>query len=420
MTHKPTFDEIFAVMSAATNGNVDARVVLADDSQADDMTARLAIAVNGLLDELASRTKQLRESEAKFSKAFQISPAAISIAALPGGRWIDINDAHAKMTGYSREELIGHTSVELGLVDPVAREKILEAIRTQGVVRDVEIQMRNRSNELVDVLVSTEQMEVNGQPCALTIQYDITALKCAEREVRRLNEDLEQRQLALEAVNKELEAFSYSVAHDLRAPLRAIDGFSRILLEDHASEVSPEGQRYLDILRKNAQQMSHLIDDLLAFSRLSRQLLEKQPVVLSDLVRRVLAELRSTQENRRVEFSIAELPVCQGDPAMLKQVFVNLLTNALKFTRQREIARIEVGSQLIDGQQTYFVRDNGAGFDMQYADKLFGVFQRLHRTSDYEGTGVGLAIVQRIIHRHGGHVWAESAVDQGATFYFTL
>lgn len=245
-------------------------------------------------------------------------------------------------------------------------------------------------------------------------------------------ETLQRHTAALEAANKELEAFSYSVSHDLRAPLRAMDGFSRILLEEYASQLSPEAQRYLRLVRDSARQMGLLIDDLLAFSRLSRQPLNKQPVAPAKLVRQALEELRAEQEGRRIEIIIGDpsagsgqaLPICQADPILLKQVFVNLLSNALKFTRRREVARIEVGYLPRPGEGgeggAYFVKDNGVGFDMRYADKLFGVFQRLHRAEEYEGTGVGLAIVQRIIHRHGGRVWAEAEVDGGATFYFTI
>ena len=224
----------------------------------------------------------------------------------------------------------------------------------------------------------------------------------------------------LEAANKELDAFSYSVSHDLRAPLRAIDGFSRILLEKHAVELSPGAQHQLSLVRKGVAEMARLIDDLLAFSRLSRQPLNKLRVHPVEIAREVLRELYPVQEGRQVNVSIGTLPVCLADQALLKQVFVNLLSNALKYTRKRDLAQIEIGSKKEDKETTYFIRDNGVGFDMRYADKLFGVFQRLHREEEFEGTGVGLAIVQRIIHRHGGRVWAEAAVDKGAAFYFTL
>jgi len=231
---------------------------------------------------------------------------------------------------------------------------------------------------------------------------------------------LRQRAEQLESSNKELEAFSYTVSHDLRAPLRAIDGFSRILLDEHASQLAPLVQRYLYLIRQSTQQMGHLIDDLLAFSRLGRQTITIEQVFPLAIVNLALQDLHDEQDGRKIDLVVGELPECRADPALLKQVYLNLLANALKFTRQRKVARIEVGAQHLDGQCVYFVRDNGVGFDMKYIDKLFGVFQRLHRSEDYEGTGVGLAIVQRIIQRHGGRVWAEAQLNKGAVFHFTL
>lgn len=244
------------------------------------------------------------------------------------------------------------------------------------------------------------------------------------RALETANEDLERRvadrTAELEAANKELEAFSYSVAHDLRAPLRAMDGFSKMVVEDFAPHLPVEAQRYLHLVRDNAQQMGRLIDDLLTFSRLGRKPLEKQRVNTTDLVRQVVRDLQEEQAGREVTIQIGALPDCTADPVLLKQVFANLLSNALKFTRTRTEPSIEVQSRADGSEPVYFVRDNGVGFDMQYAAKLFGVFQRLHRAEEFEGTGVGLAIVQRIIHRHGGRAWAEAAVEKGATFYFTL
>jgi light-regulated signal transduction histidine kinase (bacteriophytochrome) len=242
-----------------------------------------------------------------------------------------------------------------------------------------------------------------------------------EREYAALLEQrVAERTAELEDANRELEAFSYSVSHDLRAPLRAVDGFSRILMEDHAAGLDGDARRYLDLVRSSTQQMGHLIDDLLAFSRLSRQELVRRTIQPASLARQALEQLEPERAGRSVEVVIEDLPEAKGDPALVRQVYVNLLANALKFTRQRSPARIVVGSGTENGEAVYFVRDNGVGFDMAYVGKLFGVFQRLHRSEEYEGTGVGLAIVQRIVHRHGGRVWAEGAIDQGATVFFTL
>jgi len=241
-----------------------------------------------------------------------------------------------------------------------------------------------------------------------------------QRHAAELEQRVAQRTTELVTANKELEAFSYSVSHDLRAPLRAMDGFSRILLEDYAAAVSEEVQEYLRLIREGAQQMGSLIDHLLDFSRLGRQPLRKQPVVVANLVYVVLGDLQTAREGRSIDILVGYLPDCQADPTLLRQVFANLLGNAVKFTKTRQHAVIEVGCREHAGETVYFVKDNGVGFDMQYANKLFGVFQRLHRVEEFEGTGVGLATVQRIIHRHGGRIWAEAEVDKGAAFYFTV
>jgi two-component system sensor kinase len=243
-------------------------------------------------------------------------------------------------------------------------------------------------------------------------------------EVQRARSDLEgqvvERTRALRETNAELEAFSYSVSHDLRAPLRAIHGFARILLEDHGTSLDPEAKRVLGVIDENTRRMGQLIDDLLAFSRLGRKELETAPVDMADLVRTVAAEVRRSAGDRPLDIAIGPLPPARGDRDMLRQAVTNLLDNAAKFTRHRAPGHIEVGHRADGAETVYYVKDNGAGFDPRYAGKLFGVFQRLHRAEEFEGTGVGLAIVQRIVLRHGGRVWAEGQPDAGATFFFTL
>lgn len=224
----------------------------------------------------------------------------------------------------------------------------------------------------------------------------------------------------LESVNKELEAFSYSVSHDLRAPLRAISGFSQAVMEDYAPKLDDDGKRYLGLIQENAHRMGRLIDDLLTFSRLGRQQMTESEIDLSILARSVFDELIAQEPGRKIEFKIHPTPQVHGDTSMMRQVLANLLSNAIKFTRTREEASIEFGYWPEVEEGAYYVRDNGVGFDMQYVGKLFGVFQRLHSISEFEGTGVGLALVNRIIARHGGRVWADGKVNQGATLYFTL
>ena len=245
------------------------------------------------------------------------------------------------------------------------------------------------------------------------LEQEVTERKRAEGEIKHYAAQLE-------AANEELEAFSYSVSHDLRGPLRRMDGFSRMLLEKHTDELDEQGRHYLDRVRAGSQQMGELIDDLLKLSRITRSEMTRGPLDLSAIAPRIADELRQTQPGRDVEFVLQKGITVEGDGQLLRVVMENLLGNAWKFTGKQDKARIEFGTEEREGQKVCFVRDNGAGFDMAYAEKLFGAFQRLHRVDEFEGTGIGLATVQRIIHRHGGRVWAEGAIGKGATFYFTL
>jgi len=253
------------------------------------------------------------------------------------------------------------------------------------------------------------------------LQLELEQRKQREDEIRKLNQELARQAADLEASNKELESFAYSVSHDLRAPLRHVVGFSELLQRHASSVLDDKSCRYMQTILESAKRMGNLIDDLLGFSRIGRAETKKTAVNLDQLVREVVAELGQETNGRDIAWKIGALPACYGDRSMLKVVLVNLVSNAVKFTRMRKPAKIEIGcAERKENQVEVFVRDNGAGFDMQYVNKLFGVFQRLHRSEDFEGTGIGLATAQRIIHRHGGQMRAEGAVDQGASFYFSL
>jgi len=248
----------------------------------------------------------------------------------------------------------------------------------------------------------------------------IRELEKTEPERRQAEMDLAERTMQLEAANKELESFSYSVAHDLRAPLRAIDGYARMILKKQGDKFDKDTLNRFNVIRSNALLMGQLIDDLLAFSRLGRKHISLTLLDVDALLRDVWKEMQNMNPDRNMVLTVNSIPPGCGDRALIKQVYINLLSNAVKFTRNRETAHIETGGYSDGNEVVYYVRDNGVGFDMQYCDKLFGVFQRLHSTDDFEGTGVGLAIVQRIAHRHGGRVWAEGKIDQGECIYFTL
>lgn len=367
----------------------------------------------------------LRRSETRYRNIVDTAQEGIWVTDTSG--YIQyVNQRVIDMFGYTSEEITNRLVFDM--IEDQDRAASLNnmELRRQGVAgrRDVHF-IRKDGSDLWAITGSTPLYDDQGKfSGVLAMLTDITDRKLAEAEVARLNAELEQRveqrTAQLTAANQELEAFSYSVSHDLRAPLRAVDGFSRIVLTDYASQLPADCAEYLQTIRDSAQQMGRLIDDLLAFSRLGRQQLTTQNTSLRALVQSVVSDIDSQQKLSNVDFVIGELPQECVDPALFRQVYVNLISNAVKFTRNQAAPRIEIGSETIDGELVYFVKDNGVGFDMQYAHKLFGVFQRLHLADEYEGTGVGLAIVQRVIHRHGGRIWPVAEVDKGATFYFTL
>lgn len=321
-----------------------------------------------------------------------------------------------RIKGYRPEEIIGrHFSIFHSAQD-VADGKPQHELKTaiaEGRSQDAGWRLRKDGSAFWGEVMITPIYNSAGTLTGFSkVTRDITERMTYETALQEKNGQLQA------AVN-ELDAFSYSVSHDLRAPLRAIDGFSRILVKEHAAHLSPQAREYLQLVRANTEQMGHLVDDLLRFSRLGRQPLSKQQVATEPMIEQVVCEARLQAKGRDVTVSVAPVPPVCGDAALLKQVFVNLIDNAFKYTRHRDDAIIEIGAREIEGEQVFFVRDNGAGFDMKYSGQLFKVFQRLHRADEFEGTGVGLAIVQRIIQRHGGRVWADAALGEGATFYFT-
>ena len=360
--------------------------------------------------QVAVRTRELQQSEARLRAVTETAHDAI-IAAGTDGNITYWNPGAARIFGYAGDEVLGRplTMLMPERFRDLHRQGIARYVATEDarvVGRTVELEGRRKDGKEFPLELSLAAARTDAGISFTGIIRDITERKRIEQ--------------ALRETNAELESFSYSVSHDLRAPLRAIHGFARILLEDHGPQLEAEAQRLLGVIDENTRRMGQLIDDLLAFSRLGRKELETAPVNMTDLVEGIADGLRRGEGDRAIDVAIAALPPAHGDRDLLRQALTNLLQNALKFTRRRPAARIDIGTRADGGETVYFVKDNGAGFDERYAGKLFGVFQRLHRVDEFEGTGVGLAIVQRIIHRHGGRVWAEGKVDEGATFYFTL
>jgi PAS domain S-box-containing protein len=507
---------------------------------------------DGTVEDITDRKKTeeaLRESEERFSKSFKTSPISFMIANMEDGRIIEINDAFTSISGFSREEAIGNTTLNMKIwVHEEDRKRMIVSLRNGKAILHKETMLRSKEGKVAIVLLSAQIIKLANRNCIISsieditkrkevedelriqseimshmaeavylvrmedgiivytnskfeelfgygpgdmtgkhvsivnaptekspeqtaieimsqldkkgfwtgevlnikkdgtvfwshanvaifnhskygkvlvsVQEDITDRKNAEFQIKKLNEELEvrviQRTELPEAANKELEAFSYSVSHDLRAPLRSVHGFTKILLEDYEASLDEEGKRICGIISTSATQMGELIDDLLSFSRIGRSSMNPSEIDMKKMAKVVFEGMTSPAERKRIKLKIGKLSGAFGDVTLFGQVWTNLISNAIKYTSKNDVSEINIGSK-VDGKLiTYFIKDNGVGFDMQYGHKLFGVFQRLHSEAEFEGNGVGLAIVQRIILKHGGKVWAEGEVGKGATFYFSL
>lgn len=364
---------------------------------------------------LQHQKKELLEKNMALEQsALLINNSADIIGILDPATWkfVQVNPAFAATLGYTAEE-VKELSVPSVLSEAGSLPLIDVASMSDRLSFETPVHTKHGEEKYLQwhVVVKDQRWFVNVR--------DITSQRKAEESISRLNDTLRENLAQLESANKELESFSYSVSHDLRAPLRSMDGYTKILQEEYGDRLDGEGKRYLSHILNNTRKMGNLIDDLLKFSRMGRKDIQKSEVAVERLVKSMLSEMISAN-GVAAEVKLGELPPVHADYSLLTQVWTNLLSNALKYSSKSERPVVEVGSERQNGEVIYYVRDNGVGFDMRYADKLFGVFQRMHKPEDFEGTGVGLAIVQRIVVKHGGRVWATAEVNKGATFYFAL
>jgi PAS domain S-box-containing protein len=405
------------------SGAYDALVLMAYQILLILLTFALTLMVNRRL------LLEIRGQEEKFGAAFRSSPYAITLSQPSDGRIIEVNDGFVRITGHSAAEAVGKTVPELRLwARDEDRDAVLGALSRGERLSELECQFRTKSGELITGSLSAELIHFGDKAVIQSSIADITDRRRGEEALRvqtelfaaELERRVAERTAQLEEANQELEVFAYSVSHDLRSPLRALDGFSSILLEDHGAALDAEGRRVCAVIREGAGEMGRLIDDLLEFSRLGNAGMRTVEVDMEGMARQAFDESAGPDDRARIDLRVGPMPIAHGDPALLRIVWDKLLSNAVKFSSKKARAHIEVGGEDHGGESVYFVRDDGAGFDMLYAGKLFGVFQRLHGAKEFEGRGGGLAAVRRIVGRHGGRVWAEGKPGEGATFSFSL
>jgi PAS domain S-box-containing protein len=420
------------------DGNLDYQIVVKGDDElsnlayvSNEMAAKLKksyTSLENLQQEITERKQAeeaLRDAELKFRTIFDKTSDGILLAENGSRTFYMANNEICEMLGYTQNEIIkiGLSEIHLEKDLPYVIEQFERMAKNEiSIASDIPVRRKDGSIFYADI--NSSSVTLGGKDYIIGVFRNITERKQAEDKIKQLNNELEQRVLdrtfQLEASNKELASFAYSVSHDLRAPLRGIDGWSLALLEDYGEKLDDQARKYLHRVRTETQLMGRLIDDMLKLSRVTRAELKLMPIDLTAMAHSIADRLQEEMPQRRIEFIIQPALRADGDSQMIDIALSNLFDNAVKFTGTRSPARIEFGEAEVDGGKVFFVQDDGVGFDMTHAPKLFGAFQRLHKSSEFPGTGVGLATVQRIIHRHGGRIWANAQVDQGATFYFTL
>jgi len=368
---------------------------------------------------------ETREAKEHFELIFHTSPDAALITRLNDGVIVNVNEGFSALTGFTRDETLGKSTLDINIfTDPADRQKIVDKLSAQGICVNYEAIFQRKDGSRINGMMSAKVFPLQDIPHIISITRDISAQVREEEEIRQLNAELEKRVARrtahLEAANKAITTFTYSISHDLRIPLRAIAGFSQILMEEYHNKLDGEGQRLLGVIQQNTHKLDQLINDMLALLNMSQNKLKITHIDMTDLVNTVYHETASPEEQEKFIFDLQPLPEIEGDVALMRMVWTNLISNAIKFTLPKDERIIRVGGKHEDGMNVFYVMDSGVGFNPKYAHKLFGLFERLHKADQFEGAGVGLAIVQRAVQRHRGKVWAEGVPDEGATFYFSI